>query len=281
MAKVFPSTSDCFPVQRQFTFKRALTRWLVFARMGKAKTTQHTYRELVKALRAKWREALPWPVEKLTEDEVLRLAMKIAHYSPSRWNGFLQCLRWITPAAKVLKRRTPSLTRLPPPSQTEFAALLAECDKLKRSCARLVIDFLSHSGLRITAARNVRESDVYEDRIEYVGKGGRRCSVPIVNGMVEVLAKLKAIRDGSGYVLPRESVRNGLARACDASGVRRLSHHDFRHLFATRAIESGVDVPTVARWLGHRDGGALLSKRYFHLLDAHSRSMGQRVKIGA
>jgi hypothetical protein len=28
-------------------------------------------------------------------------------------------------------------------------------------------------------------------------------------------------------------------------------------LFATRCIESGVDIPTVSRWLGHKDGGAL------------------------
>jgi len=33
-----------------------------------------------------------------------------------------------------------------------------------------------------------------------------------------------------------------------------------RHLFATRCIESGVDIPTVSRWLGHKDGGALAMK---------------------
>jgi hypothetical protein len=40
-----------------------------------------------------------------------------------------------------------------------------------------------------------------------------------------------------------------------------------------------VDLPTVARWRGDSDGGALLSKRYFHLLDAHSRAMAQRVQL--
>jgi site-specific recombinase XerD len=32
--------------------------------------------------------------------------------------------------------------------------------------------------------------------------------------------------------------------------MARITHHDLRHLFAMRCIESGVDVPTVSRWLG-------------------------------
>ena len=27
----------------------------------------------------------------------------------------------------------------------------------------------------------------------------------------------------------------------------RLTHHSLRHLFATRCVESGIDIPTVAR----------------------------------
>ena len=63
------------------------------------------------------------------------------------------------------------------------------------------------------------------------------------------------------------------------AGVRHLTHHDMRRLFATRCIESGVDVPTAARWMGHSDGGALLAKTYFHLLDGHSREMARMVSI--
>jgi hypothetical protein len=48
-------------------------------------------------------------------------------------------------------------------------------------------------------------------------------------------------------------------------------------LFATRCIESGVDIPTVSRWLGHKDGGALAMKVYGHLRDSHSVNMAQRV----
>jgi integrase len=276
--EIFP-TCDSFHNSEGMTFQRGLTRWLVFASMGKAASTRHYYREIVKALRRHWREMLRRPVTDLTEDEILRLAPRVAHYSPSRWNAMLTTLRWITPNGRILSRRAIKLTRPPPPNQQEFSALLKASDQLTRSQARLVIDFLAHTGLRITAARNVRWSDVYSDRVEYIAKGGRRCAVPIVNGLRSVLDRLREIGDGSPYVLPRESCRRGLAKACALAGVRRLTHHDFRHMFITRCIESGVDVPTVARWAGHGDGGALLSRRYFHLLDNHSRAMAARVSI--
>jgi hypothetical protein len=35
-------------------------------------------------------------------------------------------------------------------------------------------------------------------------------------------------------------------------------------------MESGVDIPTVSRWFGHKDGGALAIKTYGHLLREHS-----------
>ena len=71
--------------------------------------------------------------------------------------------------------------------------------------------------------------------------------------------------------------RNGVASRTECSGVKRITHHDLRHLFATRCIESGVDIPTVSRWLGHKDGGALAMKVYGHLRDSHSTAMAQKV----
>jgi len=48
-------------------------------------------------------------------------------------------------------------------------------------------------------------------------------------------------------------------------------------LFATRCIEAGVDIPTVSRWLGHQDGGALCMKTYGHLRDEHSANEAKKV----
>jgi len=70
-----------------------------------------------------------------------------------------------------------------------------------------------------------------------------------------------------------------LNRACEKVGVDRITHHDLRHLFATRCIESGVDIPTVSRWLGHKDGGALAMKTYGPLRREHSITQAQKVSF--
>jgi hypothetical protein len=44
-----------------------------------------------------------------------------------------------------------------------------------------------------------------------------------------------------------------------------------------RKSDSGVDIPTVSRWLGHKDGGALAMKTYGHLRREHSIAQAQCV----
>jgi integrase len=50
-------------------------------------------------------------------------------------------------------------------------------------------------------------------------------------------------------------------------------------MFATFCIEAGIDVPSVSKWLGHSDGGALAMKTYGHLRREHSQLMASRVKV--
>ena len=73
--------------------------------------------------------------------------------------------------------------------------------------------------------------------------------------------------------------QKALDRACNKVGADRITHHDLRHLFATACIEAGVDIPTVSRWLGHKDGGALAMKTYGHLRREHSIMQAQRVSF--
>lgn len=60
--------------------------------------------------------------------------------------------------------------------------------------------------------------------------------------------------------------------------IDRLSHHDLRHMFTTHACEAGIDIPTVADLLGHRDGGALLLKTYRHLRTEHLHNAMKKFK---
>jgi integrase len=217
----------------------------------------------------------------ITPAQVTEFAQCVAHYCPSRWNAILSALQFITPAARSLKRRPLRSKERPLLSQLQFTRLLEELDKRPKSHAGLVIRFLAHTGLRINEARQLRWCDVQENCLLVPGavqKNGRPRVIPFVNGISETLERMRRIAHGP-QILPQAACKRSLHSACKAAGLPLLSHHDFRHLFATRCIQSGVDVPTVARWLGHQDGGALLSKTYFHLIDEHSRRMAEKVKI--
>ncbi len=75
--------------------------------------------------------------------------------------------------------------------------------------------------------------------------------------------------------------RQATDSATQKLGIARITHHGLRHLFATSCIESGVDVPTVSRWLGHKDGGALAMKTYGHLRDEHSVTAARKVTFSS
>lgn len=264
------------------TFDGALSQWLLRHSVGRKPRTQHFNREIAKAVRKHWPD--PDKVcSQISSGDVLAFGQAVAHYSASRWNAMVSAIRFITPEGMALDYRAVQMRQFDPPGQAEFAALLKECDSAPRSCAGIVVRFLSLTGLRIEEARQLRWADVREDRItipaEYA-KSGRARSVPMLAGLAAVLARLRDLGDGV-HVLPPGNPRKAIQRACVRAGVVNMSFHSFRHYFATRCIESGVDVPTVARWLGHRDGGALLSRTYFHLLDDHSRLMAEKVNIAA
>jgi integrase len=105
----------------------------------------------------------------------------------------------------------------------------------------------------------------------------------MIPDMRQLLVRLQTERPNESQEQPVMRVREcqkSMNRAAEAVKMARITHHDLRHLFATLCIESGVDIPTVSRWLGHKDGGALAMKVYGHLRDQHSSAMAQKVTFG-
>lgn len=74
----------------------------------------------------------------------------------------------------------------------------------------------------------------------------------------------------------RESMK--LARA--AAGLTGFGFHDCRHSFISLAVMSGVDWMTIARWVGHKDGGVLIGKVYGHLSNEHAQLQASRLNFG-
>jgi len=148
-------------------------------------------------------------------------------------------------------------------------------------------EFMAYSGARVEEAADWKWEDERPNSIFVRGtktETSQNREVPKIPAMVELLARMKARRTAEGRKLegPAFTIsqcREALASACKRVGIERWTHHTLRHLFATRCIESGVDIPTVSRWLGHADGGALAMKTYGHLRKEHSETQATKVKF--
>jgi integrase len=151
---------------------------------------------------------------------------------------------------------------------------------------------LAFTGCRIGEAREITWRDLDFDAGEIVvredtttgTKNWELRRIPLIPEARALFERMR--RERAGEPLDAKLFRVGecqksLDRAAKKVGTDRITHHDLRHLFATRCIESGVDVPTVSRWLGHKDGGALAMKTYGHLRRQHSIAQAQRVTFAA
>jgi integrase len=76
---------------------------------------------------------------------------------------------------------------------------------------------------------------------------------------------------------PLISLRESLNLVRDAVGLKDFGFHDCRHRFTSRCVMAGIDYMTIAKWLGHQDGGILVGKVYGHLSDEHRKKMAMRL----
>ena len=260
-------------------------------------------RKCVAALVRSWPGLLAADVRKISERDCLNWAAAFGQkYSASVYNNTVGILRQIlkiaiaegaryeNPALVVQKaRRRQKVLVLP--EHDQFLRLVATMERAggatSQYCADLV-RFLAFGGFRISEAAGITWADCDFEKWEILVRGDpvtgtknwsvRR--VPMIPDMLALLERLKGARLDSrpgARVMQVRECQKAINAGCRKLGMVRFTHHDLRHLFATRCIESGVDIPTVSRWLGHKDGGALAMKVYGHLRDQHSVAMAQRV----
>ena len=79
--------------------------------------------------------------------------------------------------------------------------------------------------------------------------------------------------------LPARSLKESLRKVRDKAGCPGIGFHDCRHHFISYAVMSGIDYLTIARWVGHRDGGILIGRVYGHLNDEHKRKQANRLSF--
>ncbi len=265
------------------------------------------YREkTVDFIRRSWPSLFETDVRKISERDCENWLVRFQHhYAPTVVNNCIGTLRAVFKEAISTGARfnnpTSRLSRvrvrqkqLELPSRQQFLRFVEEIRSAgagqSKDCANLV-RFLAYSGLRIGEARHVtwRDIDFIRARLhvrgdpEYATKNSETRYVPLIPELEQMLKELRAERanePANATVMRVFECQNSMTHAAAKIGMKRITHHDLRHLFATICIESGVDIPTVSRWLGHRDGGALCMKTYGHLRQDHSFAQAQRVSFG-
>jgi integrase len=237
------------------------------------------YQQCVKAIFESWPELKTAKPKAISKRDLEAWAKRFSEkYSPQRFNISIDALRKIFQvavdqgalgeniAASIGKARIKT-KHVELPSTDQFNQIIDTIRKQGGWCSHVKDDGLwIHGGE--TGTKN------YERRF-----------LPMNTALARLLADLKAnprfrrTTRSADFVLAIEECPKALSSACTTLNLPHITHHDLRHLFATRAIQASVDVPTVARWLGHKDGGALLMRTYSHLLQGHSQAMAAKLSF--
>jgi integrase len=267
--------------------------------------TRDYWRQRLAALIKSWPGLSEMEIRKITQADCKKWASTYAKKaSPTNYNNTLALLRHIlsvaieagviyTNPAAILKRAPLRAKEIALPSTDKFSALITEMraghGRDSVNCADFALG-LAVTGMRKGEANALEWRDVDFEAGEIVVRGDAETGtknwelrrvplIPDARGLFERIRSERESEPLEAKVFRVGECQKALDRACKKVGADRITHHDLRHLFATRCIESGVDIPTVSRWLGHKDGGALAMKTYGHLRREHSIAQAQRVSF--
>jgi integrase/recombinase XerD len=149
-----------------------------------------------------------------------------------------------------------------------IGAVLLDARAGRRDRALLLL--LYNTGARVQEVVDLEVGDLTDAAVAVVrlrGKGRKHRSCPLWARTLAALRRMLADRTDideeeplflseRGARLSRSGIAYILRRARDRSGINparaeRLSPHVLRHTTAMHLLESGVDITTIAAWLGH------------------------------
>lgn len=176
----------------------------------------------------------------------------------------------MVPFRKAEKRQMAFLT------EDEFAALKSACNTNTALGCRdmLMLMLLYNTGVRVSELVGLKLSDLHIDShnttayIRVHGKGRKERHVPLWKNTVKYLADYirDHCQDEASHLfancvdgnLTRSGVRYRLdclqkkaAEMVPSLKKKKVTPHTFRHTTALRMLQCGVDISTIAIWLGH------------------------------
>ena len=232
--------------------------------------------------------------KKETHDRFTEIA---SHYSAQRFNNILGTFRKVMSFAirsharfddpsEEIKRLRIVKKELIMPTRDEFMRAIESIRSQRKANseqAANMSEFIAYSGMRAVEASNVRFEDIDSEKILVHGgeQGTKNHDIRYVQINSAMRDLLKRMQSEPGQPLfTLKTPRYALQNAYDRLEIKQSKVvHGLRHLFATTCLESGVDPATIAKWLGHHDGGKLVLETYGHIRDEHSRLMAAKVKF--
>ncbi len=178
----------------------------------------------------------------------------------------------MVPFQKTARRQVDYLTK------QEMDALLDACsvkDALGRRDQVMVL-FLYNTGARVSGLVNLRLGDIVFDgsgfagSVHIVGKGRKERTIPLWKTTLSAIRRYseehqlqpgdKIFSNSVGGELTRSGVRYRIRRLVEEAQegmpslkAKRISPHTFRHSTALHLLQAGVDLSSIAIWLGHEN----------------------------
>jgi integrase len=177
------------------------------------------------------------------------------------------------------------------PSKEEFSRIAADLDRSESGKPfAFGVRFVAYTGCRINEATAVTWRDIDFEKEEVAIRGTKTQTsyrtLPMSSALRALLekrlAQVKKVAPKEYLdlkVLGVSSLNKRLAEICKKIGIPKITNHDLRDYFITTCLEAGIPVHAVATWVGHKDGGALLLKRYAHLRDQHSIEVARKLQF--
>lgn len=111
-------------------------------------------------------------------------------------------------------------------------------------------------------------------------KTGEIFKIPIFHDARAIIERRLAAmsQEPTERLLPQDNCKKALQGACKRLGLPHFEPRSLRRYHITRCIREGIDIPTIAKWQGHQDGGELILKTYSAVVEEkHSLEMAAKL----
>jgi site-specific recombinase XerD len=242
----------------------------------------------------KTREAYLWAVtglakfhrrspDQISDEEVQAYLLHLIRDRHRAWSTCNIVVQGLRVLYHTTLRRERTTFTIPSPRQSGKLPVLLSREEIQRLLAAThtrqqyaILATTYGAGLRLGEVIHLRVSDIDGERLTIrveQGKGGKDRSTLLLARLLETLRAYWRLAHPTDWLFPGK----GDERPLDPSTVQRLygtakaragitkpgGIHSLRHAFATHLLETGVDIHTIQRLLGH--GHISTTMRYFHL----------------